>query len=84
MNWVTLIGFLAAACTTVAYLPQAIKVIRTRHTKDLSLIMYIVVTIGLLLWFIYGVFITDWPMILANGVTMLFTFTILVMKLKYK
>lgn len=84
MNWVSLLGYLAALCTTISYLPQAIKTIKTRQTKDLSLGMYFLVSIGLLLWFAYGIFIKDLPMILANGITMLFTVTILVLKLKYK
>lgn len=84
MNWVSLLGYLAAGCTTIAYLPQALKIIKTKQTKDLSLLMYFVVTTGLFLWFMYGVFIHDWPMILANGITMLLTFTILILKIRYK
>lgn len=84
MNWISLLGYLAALCTTLAYLPQALKIIKTKQTKDLSLLMYFVVTTGLCLWFVYGIFIQDWPMILANGVTMLFTLSILVLKIKYK
>jgi MtN3 and saliva related transmembrane protein len=84
MNWVSLLGYLAACCTTIAYLPQAIKVIKTKQTKDLSLLMYLVVTTGLFLWFAYGIFIRDWPMILANGITMLFTLSILILKINYR
>ncbi len=84
MNWLTLIGLLAAICTTVSFLPQAIKVIKTRHTKDLSLGMYLILTIGVFLWTVYGILIKDIPLVLANSITFLFTATILILKIKYK
>ena len=74
---------LAAAGTTLAFVPQAIKVIRTKQTKDLSLPMYIILNIGLALWLTYGLLITDWPIILANTVTLIFALTILVLKIKH-
>ncbi|MFT5359925.1 MAG: MtN3 and saliva related transmembrane protein [Candidatus Paceibacteria bacterium] len=77
------IGYIAAFCTTVAYIPQAIKIIRTKDTKSISLWMYIVVTIGVLSWLIYGIFIKDTPLVIANFVTFLFTLTILIMKIRY-
>jgi MtN3 and saliva related transmembrane protein len=84
MSITTIIGLVAAACTTFSFLPQAIKVIRTRHTKDLSLVMYLVFTIGILLWLIYGILLKDLPMILANVITIVLAFTILIMKIRYK
>ncbi len=80
----TIIGLIAAACTTIAYLPQAIKTIITKDTKSLSLLMYIIITVGVFLWLIYGIIIRDLPLILANAITFLFTATILVLKIKYK
>lgn len=84
MEWTTVIGLLAAALTTFAFLPQAIQIIRTKHTKDISLVMYIIINIGVLLWLIYGILIHALPVILANSVTILFTSTILLLKIKYK
>ena len=49
-----LIGFIAAVCTTFAFLPQVIKVWKTKQTKDLSLRMYTIMFIGICLWFVYG------------------------------
>ena len=80
----TFIGLAAAFCTTISFLPQAIKVIKTRHTKDLSLSMYSIFTSGVFLWLLYGLLINDLPMILANIVTLVFALTILVMKIRYK
>lgn len=63
------IGHLAAALTTAAYIPQAYKIIKTRSTKDLSLITFTMLFVGTVLWFIYGLYIHDSPLILANGIT---------------
>lgn len=84
MDSVTIIGLIAAMCTTISFLPQAIKVIKTKHTKDLSLTMYLTFTIGVLFWLVYGVMLSNFPIIIANGVTLIFATTILIMKLKYK
>lgn len=80
---IKLIGFAAAACTTVAYAPQAIKVWKTRSTGDISLGMFLVMVLGLALWLIYGLLSGDAPLVAANAVTMLLAGGILVMKLRY-
>lgn len=54
MDWVTVMGYLSGACTTTAFLPQAIKILKTKHTKDLSLGMYAILTSGIGLWCAYG------------------------------
>ncbi len=69
MDQVTLIGLLAAACTTFAFFPQVYKIYRTKHTRDLSLPMYVIFAMGVLLWLIYGIMIKNLPIILANGIT---------------
>ncbi len=80
---VTLIGLTAAFCTTAAFLPQVIRTWQTRSTKDLSLGMFLVMTTGVLLWLVYGLFLHDLPLIAANGVTFLLSGTILYFKLRY-
>ena len=50
MDPVTVIGLIAAACTTFAYVPHAVKTIKTKDTKSLSLIMCVIMTIGIVLW----------------------------------
>lgn len=84
MNLIALIGLAAASCTTLSFLPQAIKTIRTKQTRALSLGMYAILTLGLLLWLIYGIFINDLPIILANTVTLVFSATILMLIIKYR
>lgn len=84
MNWVTIIGLIAATCTTIAFLPQTIKSIKTKQTKDLSLAMYTILTIGVFLWLVYGLLTRDLPIIVANTITFLFSAAILILKIKYK
>lgn len=84
MSSITLLGLFAAACTTIAYLPQAIKTVRSKHTKDISLLMYVILVTGIFAWFIYGMVIKDIPLMLANGVSFLITGWILILKIRYR
>lgn len=77
------IGMVAALLTTCSFLPQAIKVIRTRQTKDLSLAMYVAFTAGVGLWLIYGLLLGQWPVILANAITLVLAAIILTMKIRH-
>ena len=83
MSIITILGYLAAICTTSAFLPQAIKTIKTKETKAISLPMYIILNIGIILWLYYGIFLNAWPIILANAVTLSLTIIILIMKIKH-
>lgn len=83
MEWTLMLGLLAASCTIISFLPQAIKSIRTRHTKDISLPMYIVMVTGLLLWLAYGIALNNPPIIIANALTSVFAGIILALKIKY-
>ena len=78
------IGFLAAFCTTFAFFPQALKVWKTKSTRDISLYMFIIFTVGVFSWLIYGITISDLPIILANSVTLILSLFILLYKIKYK
>ena len=83
MDWLTLIGLLAALCTTVGFLAQVLKTVKTKQTGDLSLLMYIILTTGLFLWLIYGLILKDLPIISANSITLLLAVTVLILKLKH-
>jgi MtN3 and saliva related transmembrane protein len=78
-----IIGLTAGTLTTFAFLPQAIKTIKTRHTKDLSLTMLIMTDAGLICWFIYGIMISSIPVIAANTISIALITTILILKIKY-
>jgi len=83
MAIVNILGITAGALTTFAYLPQVIQIWKTKHTKDLSLPMYIVVTVGTALWLAYGIILSEAPIYLANFVSLALTLSILTLKIKY-
>jgi MtN3 and saliva related transmembrane protein len=83
MTYVTVIGLGAAFCTTIAFLPQAIKTWRTRSTKDISLAMFLIFSIGIALWLVYGLLQHDIPLIAANGITLVLALTILGFKIRH-
>ncbi len=78
MDW---LGYLAAALTTAAFVPQAWLTFRTRNVSGISVGMYSVFTLGVLLWLVYGVLLKAWPLIVANLVTLMLAAGILLMKL---
>ena len=82
MSFSTIIGMLAAFCTTVSFIPQVVKTIKTGQTKDISLSMYVIFTTGILFWLIYGIMIVDVPIIAANTITLLLTGTVLFLKIR--
>jgi MtN3 and saliva related transmembrane protein len=83
MDWITAMGYLAGVCTTSAFLPQALKIVKSKHTKDLSLSMYSILTTGVALWSVYGMVNHDWPLLVANMVTLGLAGWILLLKLRY-
>lgn len=83
MDKVTLIGTVAGFCTTVSFLPQVIKICRTKSVRDLSLVMFVIFALGVTCWLIYGVLTRSIPIIIANSITLLLALYILLMKVKY-
>ena len=81
MNLVSLIGIVAAFCSTASFAPQAAKVIQTRETKDISTGMYLLTVMAFLAWTTYGVLLMQWPLIAANGICLILSAFILLMKL---
>ena len=83
MDNVTLLGFLAGTCTTVAFFPQLWRVWRTKSAHDISLMMYIIICTGIVLWLIYGLLIRSFPVIIANIVTLAIASASLTLKVRY-
>lgn len=77
-----IIGLVAGALTTFSFLPQSIKAIKSKETRDLSLPMLIMLEVGVIVWLIYGILINDIPLIAANSVSLIFVTITLIMKLK--
>jgi MtN3 and saliva related transmembrane protein len=78
-----LIGAVAGTLSTIAFIPQAWRIWRTRSARDLSLPMYLIFTTGVALWLLYGVLLGALPIIVCNGVTLVLAGTVLAMKLKF-
>jgi MtN3 and saliva related transmembrane protein len=77
------LGYIAATLTTVAFVPQAWRTLRTRDTRALSLLMYLVFTVGIAFWLAYGLVLGSWPIIVSNALTLLLAGTILALKLRH-
>ena len=82
MDLTNLLGNVAAFLTTISFLPQAVKTIRSGHTRNLSLPMYLLFVTGVFLWILYGLANNQLPIIIGNVITFLFAGTILTFKLK--
>lgn len=82
MNLHDLIGYVAAALTTASFVPQAALTLRTRDVSGISLAMYSAFTLGVGLWLAYGLVLGQWPIIVANAVTLALAATILAVKLR--
>ncbi|HYU69060.1 MAG TPA: SemiSWEET transporter [Burkholderiales bacterium] len=78
-----LIGAVAGTLSTIAFIPQAWRIWRTRSARDLSLPMYLIFTSGVALWFVYGLKLGAVPIIVCNGLTLVLAGTVLAMKLKF-
>ena len=83
MGMTDAIGFLAGALTTIAFVPQALKMYTTKSGKDVSARMLLIFSAGVILWLIYGIMIGSVPVILANVVTLILSGTIIVLKIRY-
>jgi MtN3 and saliva related transmembrane protein len=77
-----LLGYIAGVLTTFAYLPQVLKILRHKGTKDISLGMYVMLSTGIGCWMVFGIGLHSWPIILANAVTLALAGIILVAKIR--
>ncbi len=84
MEVTTLLGLLAGALTTLAYFPQVIKTWRSRSADGMSWSMLVILCVGVLLWLVYGVYVHDMPVILANVITLMLSSAILGMKIRFE
>ncbi|MGL4243404.1 MAG: SemiSWEET family sugar transporter [Beijerinckiaceae bacterium] len=82
-TFVESVGTVAAVLTTTAFLPQAVRTIRSRQTRDISLWTQAMLFVGNNLWLFYGVLLGSWPLIIGNVVGFFLVGTILVMKIRH-
>ncbi len=77
------IGYAAATCTTISFLPQLIRVIKLKSAREISLGMFLIFSIGTAMWLMYGLLSHSMPVAVANGVTLVLSVSILALKLRY-
>ncbi len=78
-----MLGYFAGFLTTISFLPQVMKIWKSRSASDLSLGMFSVFSVGVMCWLVYGFLLQETPMIFWNAVTLVLALTILVMKIKF-
>ena len=84
MDSIELVGYLAGALTTIAFVPQVVKAWKLRETRDLSLAMLVLFGTGILLWTVYGFWVASLPIIAANVITFALILVLLGLKIRYK
>lgn len=80
---IDLIGYIAAICTTSSFVPQLVRVLRLRSARDISLGMFLILSVGTALWLIYGLLSHSRPVTAANAVTLVLSVSILFLKLRF-
>ena len=78
------IGLVAGLLTTSAFIPQVLKIYRTKSGKDISARMFSLFSAGIVLWLIYGIMLQSMPLILSNVVTLVLSLTIIALKIRYR
>ena len=84
MDYTFIVGVVGSTLTTSSLVPQAVKIIRTQSTKDLSFWTYLSLTSGAFLWVVYGVMLKQPPIYIANIIVFLLSGAILILKVKHK
>lgn len=84
MNTTEILGLIAGSLTTIAFVPQVVKIWRSKHAHDISLAMFSLFSVGVALWIVYGLIIDSLPVILSNAVTLVLALAILAMKLRFR
>jgi MtN3 and saliva related transmembrane protein len=83
MSLTEILGFLAAVCTTASFVPQVWHILKTRDTRAISLMMYLLFTAGVVLWLVYGIMIGSTPVVAANSITLVLALVILTCKVRW-
>ena len=77
------LGMIAGTLTTIAFVPQVLKIYRTKSAKDVSYLMFSIFSTGIVFWLIYGILIRSTPIIAANAVTLTLSMIIIALKVRY-
>ncbi len=77
------LGMMAGTLTTIAFVPQVLKIYRTKSARDVSYLMFFIFTSGVALWLAYGLLIGSVPIIAANVVTLALSLAVIALKIRY-
>jgi MtN3 and saliva related transmembrane protein len=80
---VSAIGLLAGFLTTLSFVPQVLRIWRTRSAQDVSGLMFVIFSLGVFFWLLYGLFLHDFPIVITNGLTLALSSSVLALKVKY-
>lgn len=83
LSWETL-GFFAGALTTFGYIPQILRLIKTKKAAGISFPAFGTLGLGMLFWFVYGIAVQAWPVVAANGLSFIFICLVLSLSIKYR
>jgi MtN3 and saliva related transmembrane protein len=84
MNWTQVIGIAAGVCTSTSLIPQVVKTIKEKKAEDISLVVFLVLGSGVILWIVYGIKRNDIPIIATNAFSLLVNITMIILGIKYK
>lgn len=84
MSPTELLGLIAGVCTTIAFVPQVLKIWKSKQADDISLATFAIFSTGVGLWLVYGWRLGAWPIVLANGVTLALALIILILKWHFR
>ncbi len=83
MDLITVIGLVAGILTTGSFIPQIVKIMSHKSAEDVSLLMFLIIGCGQILWLVYGIYINSLPVLLANAVSVLLISFVITLKLRY-
>lgn len=84
MDAANILGLVAGSLTTLAFMPQVVKIWRTRSAEDISTFMFLLFSTGVFLWLLYGILVDALPVIIANGITLVLSLAVLVLKFRFR
>lgn len=84
MNWINVVGLIGSFLSSVTFIPQVYKAWQTKSVGDLSLAMLLIVTTSTLIWLVYGVALTLWPVIICNAIIFFLSLLLIYFKFRFK
>lgn len=84
MDWIEIIGLFGAFLSSVTFIPQVLLAWKSKSVGDLSLSMILIVITSTVVWLIYGIALTLWPVIIANTIIFILATMLMIFKLSFK